>query len=66
MPYASTAQQRLFHAKAARGEISAATVHEWDEATKKKPGGFKALPKKVKKKRTAAGAKRSRVLDPGR
>lgn len=33
MPYASKAQQRLFHAKAARGEISKAKVKEFDQAT---------------------------------
>jgi hypothetical protein len=48
MPYRSTAQQRKFHAMAARGEISKEVVSEWDQATKKQPGGFKALPKKVK------------------
>ena len=36
MPYASRAQQRLFHAKEARGEISSATVNEFDTASKGK------------------------------
>ena len=44
MPYVSDAQRRLFHAKANRGEISKATVHHWDEATK-----GKKLPERVKK-----------------
>ncbi len=44
MPYKSDAQRKLFHAKAARGEISKKTVAEWDKATK-----GKKLPKKVKK-----------------
>ena len=44
MPYVSDAQRRLFHAKANRGEISKATVHHWDEATK-----GKKLPEHVKK-----------------
>ena len=48
MPYASKAQQRKFHAMEARGEISHATVHEWDEATKHKPGGFKNLPARAR------------------
>jgi len=45
MPFKSEAQRRLFHAKAARGEISKATVHEWEHATKNK----KSLPKHVEK-----------------
>jgi hypothetical protein len=45
MPFKSEAQRRLFHAKAARGEISKATVHEWEHATKNK----KSLPQHVKK-----------------
>lgn len=56
MPYASKAQQRLFHAKAARGEISESTVHEWDEATKAKPGGFKGLPSRKKNESAHGGA----------
>ena len=51
MPYKSKAQQRKFHAMAARGEISKAKVAEWDAATKAKRGGFKALPARVKKSR---------------
>jgi hypothetical protein len=34
MPYVSKAQRRLFHAKLARGEISAATVKHWDRASR--------------------------------
>jgi len=45
MPFKSEAQRRLFHAKAARGEISKETVHEWEHATKSK----KTLPMHVKK-----------------
>jgi len=48
MPYKSAAQQRAMHAKAAAGEIDPAVVHEFDEATKKQKGGFKALPERVK------------------
>jgi hypothetical protein len=33
-PYKSDAQRRKFHAMLDRGEISAATVHEFDEASK--------------------------------
>lgn len=44
MPFKSEAQRRLFHAKAARGEISKETVHEWEHATKNK----KKLPMHVK------------------
>lgn len=45
MPFKSEAQRRLFHAKAARGEISEETVHEWEHSTKNK----KELPMHVKK-----------------
>lgn len=44
MPYKSKAQQRKFHAMAARGEIPKSTVKKFDEATKKKKGGFSKLP----------------------
>lgn len=43
MPYASKAQQRKFHAMEARGEISKATVNEYDKAT-----DFKNLPERAK------------------
>lgn len=46
MPYRSKAQQRLFHAKLARHEIKASTVHEFDEDTK---GHYDELPEKVKR-----------------
>lgn len=45
MPFKSEAQRRLFHVKAAKGEISKETVHEWEHATKNK----KKLPMHVKK-----------------
>lgn len=45
MPFKSEAQRKLFHAKAARGEIPEKTVSEWEHATKNK----KALPEHVKK-----------------
>jgi hypothetical protein len=35
-PYVSDAQRKKFHAMENRGEISHATVHEWDEASKGK------------------------------
>lgn len=34
MPYKSDAQRRKFHALLARGEISKATVDEYDQASK--------------------------------
>jgi len=34
MPYKSDAQRKKFHAMLKRGEISAETVHEFDDATK--------------------------------
>ena len=49
MPFVSRSQQRAMHAKARRGEISQDTIKHWDEETKKVPGGFQALPEKVKK-----------------
>ncbi len=35
-PYASKSQRKKFHAMLARGEISQATVDEWDAATRGK------------------------------
>ena len=46
MPYKSQAQRAKFHAMAARGEISPATVKEYDQASK-----GKKLPARVTKKR---------------
>lgn len=46
MPYVSRAQQRLFHAKERRGEISHATVKEFDRAT-----DFSHLPERVRKRK---------------
>ena len=73
MPYKSRAQQRLFHAMAARGEISGAEVHKWDEATKRQRGGFKRLPeragvtaKKAKTKGFRKGPKRRPKAKRGR
>jgi len=51
MPYKSKAQQRKFHAMAAKGEISSDVVKEFDKATKKKKGGFAALPEKKNDKK---------------
>lgn len=47
MPFQSRAQQRAMHAKANRGEIKESVVKEFDRATAKKPGGFRALPARV-------------------
>jgi len=46
MPYKSEAQRRYFHAAEKRGEISHATVEEFDKASK-----GKKLPEKAKKKK---------------
>lgn len=43
MPFKSESQRRLFYAKMKRGEISRATVDEWEKET-----GSKKLPKYVK------------------
>jgi hypothetical protein len=42
MPYKSQAQRRKFHAMEARGDISHATVREFDQASK-----GKALPERI-------------------
>ena len=56
MPYKSDAQRRKFHAMEDRGEISAATVHEFDEASKGKD-----LPERVgKRKNPLDGTRRRR------
>lgn len=47
MPYKSKAQRGKFHAMLARGEISAATVAEFDAASK-----GKKLPEHIRPKRT--------------
>lgn len=47
MPYKSDAQRRKFHAMAKRGEISRATVREYDRASK-----GKRLPERVRKRRS--------------
>jgi len=44
-PFKSKAQRRKFYAMKERGEISGATVKEWEKETK-----GKKLPEKVKKK----------------
>lgn len=54
MPFKSTQQQRYMFAAAARKEIPKDTVMEWAHATKEAPGGFGALPKRVKKKKKRA------------
>lgn len=50
MPYKSDRQRRKFHAMLARGEISAKTVHEYDEKSK-----GKKLPERVRPKRSKRG-----------
>ena len=61
MPYKSEAQRRKFHAMAARGEISKATVEHWDKASK-----GKNLPERVKKTRKQMRAERRRARRRGR
>jgi hypothetical protein len=46
MPYKSNAQRRKFHAMEKRGEISHATVREWDKASK-----GRKLPERARKKK---------------
>lgn len=46
MPYKSRAQQRAFHAKLKRHEISPAVVQEFDQAT-----NYSDLPERVKRKK---------------
>ena len=54
MPYKSEAQRRKFHAMANRGEISAATVDEYDQASKgmSLPERVPQRPKTTTKKKT--------------
>lgn len=47
-PYASKAQQRKLHVLAEEGKISQSEVRAKDQATKRKPGGFKKLPARKK------------------
>lgn len=51
MPYKSKAQQRKFHVLLERGEISPATVKEFDRATdySKLPERIKSMTKKRRK-----------------
>ena len=46
MPYVSKSQRRMFHAKETRGEISHATVEEYDKASKGKKLPERVTPKK--------------------
>lgn len=57
MPYESKAQQRLFHAKEARGEISHATVKEFDQAT-----DFSRLPERKGDKKRREQRRKYRAL----
>lgn len=50
MPYASTAQQGYFHAAEKRGEISHATVAEFDKASKGKKLPERASTRKKRKR----------------
>lgn len=49
MPYRSEAQRRAFHALLNRGEISASTVKEFDEASKGKDLPERISPPKHRK-----------------
>ena len=55
MPFKSKAQRRKFHAMAARGEISKATVAKWEKHTK-----GKKLPERAKKKSALRRTRRKR------
>ena len=48
MPFQSESQRRLFHAKAARNEISPSMVDEWEQSTPEGP-----LPERMGKKKEA-------------
>lgn len=56
MPFKSRAQRRKFHAMAARGEISHATVKRWEEHT---PKG-KSLPERAGTRRRRRKSRRRR------
>jgi len=49
MPFKSQAQRAKFYSMAEKGEISHATVKEWEDATPKN----KPLPKRLKPKKSA-------------
>ena len=49
MPYKSDAQRKKFHAMLKRGEIDAATVKEYDEASQGRKLPERAKPKRRKK-----------------
>lgn len=53
MPYRSKAQQRKFHAMLSKGEISAATVKEYDQSTH----NYGNLPERVGGKSVRAARK---------
>lgn len=57
MPYKSDKQRRFFHAAEARGEISKATVKEFDQASKglKLPARVSGKPRKGSMSRKPRG-----------
>lgn len=63
MPFKSKSQQRFMHAAASRGDIDPKTVHEFDEATKHKKGGFGKLPEKVHHKKAFVEGFAGELLD---
>lgn len=60
MPYVSRAQDAKFHVLEREGKISPKVVREFDRATKRQKGGFKALPERVGKKRGRDGKRKMR------
>jgi len=50
MPWRSKQQARWGNSPSGVKELGSAKVHEFNEATKNSSGGFKKLPKKIKKK----------------
>jgi hypothetical protein len=55
MPFKSKAQQKLFYAKEARGELPKGTAEKWSEHMP----NIKKLPEHVKKKKTKKTSNRA-------
>lgn len=52
MPYKSKKQAKWAHTEAGKEALGGEEkVHEWDEATKNKSGGFKRLKEQIKRKK---------------
>jgi hypothetical protein len=64
MPFKSLRQARFFFAAEARGELPKGTAKHWADETKKRRGGFKSLPEKVKKSTALSDLLKTARTDP--